>query len=183
MSKRFLLSGFSLVEVLVVLGVIGLLLAIFFPVVGGVQEQARTSKTKAQLAGYATVYQAFKADRGYYPTMGASGAEFNIADDNDAFIETLTGYAADGGPMRDPYARQANPRQTRYYTFIPAEFADTDDPEAAGVDRDQNGVIAASDFKLLPATERPANLHGGVVFYTHVPAKNETGWKQVKSWE
>ena len=190
--------GFSLVEILAVITVIGIVVAILVPVVAGVRTSALESKTRAQLAQYTIAYQAFRADRGFFPTMGAPGAEFNVAANNDVFIATLSGFLPNGArPAPGSVAAVANPRGTAYYAFQAGEFALADDPAQPGalvdafgnpnivavIDRDGNNLIARADFSLLEASLRPEAVPGGVVFYVHAPRGHDAGWRTILSWE
>ena len=190
-SGRF---GFSLVELLVVVGVLALLMGLLLSLVSVVQDRARREQTRAQLAAYTLAYEAYRADRGYLPTMGAEGAEFRLSGNNAVFIETLTGYTLEGGPSRHPNAVKANPRRERYYTFSPNEFAAANRPFAgqlvdafgnpnivAVIDRTGSGVLRADDFAGLAREDRPESLLGRVVFYVANPEQNPE-WEQILPW-
>lgn len=61
-------SGFSLIELLVVLGVITILIALFTSVIGGAMERARSVRCEAQLRGFGPAVQMFRdANRGQLP--------------------------------------------------------------------------------------------------------------------
>ena len=58
-------SGFSLVELLVVIGVISLLLALLLPVIGSVRRAANATKCLANVHQWAQAYQMYlSANRG-----------------------------------------------------------------------------------------------------------------------
>ena len=189
-------NGFTLIELLAVIAVIGILMAILIPSVGMVQRSAAKSKTRSQFAQYATAYEAFYGEMGYYPSMGASGSEFALEGHNAVFIETLSGFSADGGNPATPYARKANPRRLRFYTFAESEFGlpgtdvegelvdGLDNPHIyVVIDRDRDGVIKPADFSALDSALRPANaLRGGVFFYSAKTGDNPD-WEWILSWE
>ncbi len=187
--------GFTIVEVLLVVAVIAILMALLIPVATTVRDSAMRNKTRAQLAQYATAYEAFRADRGHYPSMGASGAEFNLRGNNSVFVETLTGRGLDGNPATNAYALRANPARERYYTFSAAEFAPAGHPHEGEIvdafgnpnivvvtDRRGDGVVRSADFQILPAERRPQTLMGGVFFYTANPGEN-TEWEWILTWD
>jgi prepilin-type processing-associated H-X9-DG protein/prepilin-type N-terminal cleavage/methylation domain-containing protein len=57
-------AGFSLVELLVVIGVVGLLLALLLPVIGSVRRAANATKCLANLQQWAQAYQAYLSGNG-----------------------------------------------------------------------------------------------------------------------
>lgn len=194
--KRRARDGFTLIELLAVIAVIGILMAILIPSVGMVRRSAAKSKTRSQFAQYATAYEAFYGEMGYYPSMGASGSEFDLKGNNAVFIETLSGFSADGGNPTSAYARKANPRRMRFYSFVESEFglpeSDVEGEIVDGfdnpnihvvIDRDRDGVIKPSDFQALDRALRPTNeLRGGVFIYSANTDENPD-WEWILSWE
>lgn len=63
--------GFTLLELLVVMAIIGILAAIGLASFGGVQAKARDAKRKNDLASFARAMEAFYGDRGRYPVITA----------------------------------------------------------------------------------------------------------------
>jgi type IV pilus assembly protein PilA len=64
--------GFTLVELLIVVAIIGILTAIAMPLYAGVQSRTRTSKAQGDMRGVATAISAFAAHCGGLPAPGAS---------------------------------------------------------------------------------------------------------------
>lgn len=60
-------KGFTLVELLLVLVILGTLAAIVVPKFAGRTEQARVTATQTQIANFGVVLDAFEVDNGYYP--------------------------------------------------------------------------------------------------------------------
>jgi general secretion pathway protein G len=60
-------AGFTLVELLLVVTIIGILAAIVVPKMVGRSEQAREVAAKADIASMKTALDAFEVDNGYYP--------------------------------------------------------------------------------------------------------------------
>jgi type IV pilus assembly protein PilA len=64
-------KGFTLIELLVVVIIIGILAAIAIPIYIGVQNNAKDSSTKSDLANAKTAYVAFYTDKGQDDTLQA----------------------------------------------------------------------------------------------------------------
>ena len=60
-------SGFTLVEMLLVITIIGILAALVIPKMVGRSEQARVTAVHANLSSIKTALDAFEVDNGYYP--------------------------------------------------------------------------------------------------------------------
>jgi prepilin-type N-terminal cleavage/methylation domain-containing protein len=60
-------AGFTLVEVLVVMGILVLLLAILFPVFNAIRRNQKIERTKATVEAIASGIQAYQNDWGIYP--------------------------------------------------------------------------------------------------------------------
>ena len=61
-------KGFTLIEVLAVLLILGLLAALIVPKVVGRVEQSRIETTKLQMRAIKSALEQFKIDNGFYPT-------------------------------------------------------------------------------------------------------------------
>jgi len=73
-NKRKASQGFTLVELLVVISIIGLLMALLLPAVQKVRVVGMATKTTAQLNQIAVACAQFKADTGFYPPDNAADA-------------------------------------------------------------------------------------------------------------
>src|SRR5881397_1488197 len=60
-------SGFTLVELLLVLVILGILAAIVIPKFSGRTEQAKEQAAVTQISTFRTALDAFEVDNGYYP--------------------------------------------------------------------------------------------------------------------
>lgn len=89
-------AGFTLVELLLVLVILGVLAAIVIPKFSGRTEQARETAAKTQISGFSTALDAFEVDNGYYPS-GSEGLGELIEKS-----KTATNW-------RGPYLKQAIP--------------------------------------------------------------------------
>lgn len=82
-AGRWSRAGFTLVELLLVLVILGTLAAIVLPKFAGRTEQARITAARTQLATFATALDAFEVDNGYYP-KGSDGLKDLILQPRDA---------------------------------------------------------------------------------------------------
>lgn len=76
-------AGFTLVELLLVLVILGTLAAIVYPKLAGRSEQARITAARTQIAAFSTALDAFEVDNGYYP-KGKTGLEELITQPRDS---------------------------------------------------------------------------------------------------
>jgi prepilin-type N-terminal cleavage/methylation domain-containing protein len=77
--------GFTLIELLVVITVVAILMALLFPAFNGVQDQAKRTQAKNDMAQIITAVNAFYTEYGQYPCgaqTGNDGQDFFADDDN-----------------------------------------------------------------------------------------------------
>jgi general secretion pathway protein G len=73
---RPFLTGFTLIEIMVVLIIIGILASLILAGVFGAMENARKSRAEADIATLETAISMYNADIGSYPAGGGSGNSF-----------------------------------------------------------------------------------------------------------
>jgi general secretion pathway protein G len=76
-------KGFTLVELLLVLVILGTLAAIVIPKFAGRTEQAKITAAKTQISTFSTALDAFEVDNGYYP-KGNDGLSVLVVAPRDA---------------------------------------------------------------------------------------------------
>ena len=67
--------GFTLVELLIVMGIIALLISLLVPTVTSSLRKARRTRVQMELAGISTALDAYKTDFGDYPRFGFDAAD------------------------------------------------------------------------------------------------------------
>ena len=70
-------GGFTLVELLVVIGIVVLLVALLLPALTRSVQSARRTRVKVELSGIATALDAYKSDFGDYPRLGTAADPIN----------------------------------------------------------------------------------------------------------
>lgn len=78
LTSRYSCHGFTLIEIMVVVFIIGILLAIVAPKLIGRTDDARVVEAKAQIKNFDTALKLFKMDNGFYPST-EQGLESLIA--------------------------------------------------------------------------------------------------------
>src|SRR5213080_2549118 len=74
LARSFRASGFTLVELLIVIAIIAILVGLLFPAFKGVQDQAKRTQTKNDLTQIVTAVNAFYTEYGKYPTAATTDA-------------------------------------------------------------------------------------------------------------
>ena len=82
-SRRRPTSGFTLVELLLVLVILGTLAAIVLPKFSGTSQRSRIVATQTQISAFATALEAYDVDMGSYP-QGKNGLQDLIQQPRDA---------------------------------------------------------------------------------------------------
>jgi prepilin-type N-terminal cleavage/methylation domain-containing protein len=181
-------KGFTLVELLCVIAVIGLLAALIFPGIGAARRLANKARTKVQFSQWAAAIESYRSEYGCYPALHGSYLINPPGQATDAttlhlFHDILAAKRRDGSVL-PPYTAGTNSQfpeaQNRklisFYSFSEADFSGATSPSpnllrdafdnteiAMLVDRNLDGVIkAGSDFTTLPAvgglTPSPADF-------------------------
>src|SRR5690625_702237 len=126
--NEFKKSGFTLVELLTVIAIIGVLAAILVPVVGKVRESAGETAGRAQFSQWAQAFELFRQEYGFYPDFATTPgndvttAEILINHNPERFYEALTGRKATGTTndrieSTDEGYSAGNVRAASFYTF------------------------------------------------------------------
>lgn len=90
-------KGFTLIEILVVVAIIGVLSSFLMANFIGARERARDSKRKTDLAQIQSALEFFRSDHGYYPPSTGGNKKLKICGPGKDFtgIDTTTTYMKD----------------------------------------------------------------------------------------
>ena len=104
--------GFSLVELLAVIGIIALLLGILLPVLGGARSAARDAVLQSQLNDLQTAITNFQTDENRYPGY-FSAAQMGLDDNEQGGLTMMENIMIDlaGGVTADLVGDQPTPRK------------------------------------------------------------------------
>ncbi|MEX2044755.1 MAG: prepilin-type N-terminal cleavage/methylation domain-containing protein [Opitutus sp.] len=146
MKSPWKTGGFTLVELLTVIAIIGILAAILIPTTASARMAAKKAKARAQYAQWGAAIESFRLEYGHYPTFETSGGGANKVNGNTTgeanltavhrFYETLVGARRDGSSLPDPVfgtpppPAAQNPRRIAFITFAEADMVpwNTADP-------------------------------------------------------
>ncbi len=97
-------ASFTLVELLVVMGIIGLLIALLFPAIGAARQAANRNRAEAEVKAIEVALRGYLRDYGKFPTQ-TSGTDFtyNTGTNYVALIDTLRAINTNTNPRREVY--------------------------------------------------------------------------------
>lgn len=195
--------GFTLIEILCVLAIVGTLCGLLFPTFGHARRAATMARTKTQFAQWTAAIESFRSEYGCYPVFAADNLVNGGATAVEhPFHDVLAGRHRDGSALTlgSPAAAQ-NRRAIAFRVFAAAEFNEAKLlQDATGhsviavlVDRDLDGVVKmGADFSALPSVngQTPATsdfpvsgVRAGVIFYALAPGATLSNPSFVFSWK
>ncbi len=143
-------QGFTIVELLIVIVVIGILAALVITTYSGIQAKGRDSQRSADIATIVTQLEAYKSDKGNYPSL----TQLNTATFRASDMKSLDGEAlADPSNPCNP-ATASNcvvstlPAIGKVYAYAPLD--------AAGASCEADATLCAQ-YTLSAKYEKPVN--------------------------
>lgn len=121
-------GAFTIIELLVVIGIIAVLAGIFFGVADGVRERGRISRAETELGLIAQYLEQYKAHYGDYPYVAVADSKSASSttqregeDGNVALYDALNGWrAVDGTDLRPDRQRAVIDRSKFEHAFTPS---------------------------------------------------------------
>ncbi|MEO7701050.1 MAG: type II secretion system protein [Opitutus sp.] len=202
------LGGFTVIELLAVIAIIGLLAAILFPTLSAARVSANKARTRVQFNQWAIAVTAFRSEYGYYPSIDPSNKVNGGVDAVDhPFHDVLAGRKRDGSALAPTSAAALQNR--KLIQFCSFAESDVTDPSSSNpnllcdafgntdivmlADRNLDGVINSGDFGPdlpLASGTRPdlndfpvAGIRAGVVFYCAAPRGTAEAPQFIFSWK
>jgi prepilin-type N-terminal cleavage/methylation domain-containing protein len=187
-------GGFTLIEMLTVIGIIVILMGLLFPAFKGVQDQAKRTQAKNDLTQIVTAVNAFYTEYGRYPTTATTDA---------AATYGPGGSTTENGGLFSELRATSTTLNTRQIVFIsPPDAKDQNNPRsgiktstggyydpwgseyAVALDADYNNQVANPYTSNAGATP---NLQNGVIAWSlgkdHVQGTDFKASDDVISWQ
>jgi general secretion pathway protein G len=135
-ARRHLSRGFTLVELMIVVVILGLLATIIMPRMLGRPEQARRMKAKVEIRNIESALALFKTDTGRFPTT---------SEGLDALVSNpgIRGYDSEGYLDRVPL----DPWHNRYIYMSPGAQNRDYDLKSYGKDGEEGGTGDDADIE------------------------------------
>lgn len=108
-------KGFTIVELLIVIVVIGILALLVITTYSGIQAKARNSKRQTDIQAIQTQLEAFFSQNGYYPSWGDMTQGANATGNDPATWVASNMKSLDQDALTDP----SNPNGSRYLQKTP----------------------------------------------------------------
>ena len=131
--------GFTVVELLAVIGVIALLCGILVPTLGAARSAALRAKTRMQFAQWTAALEQYRQEYGYYPAVGTAG-RLATAADTVKFVRTLSGRNVDGSAIAGTADLNGNAKRIAFLAFTVGDFFDPDHLDS-GADYDGDELL------------------------------------------
>lgn len=165
MKKR----AFTLIELLTVIAIIGVLMALLFPAIGGAMDNAKKAQAKNDLMQVRTGVTGFYTEYSRYPNLGGSAGDTGITNEADnAKLFNILRYAKDSSE-----ATEQNPRGIVYLDLKQARegadkpkgaidskgcfFDPWGEPYKFAIDTNYDNIIGDSEGGVtLPYTDIPS---------------------------
>jgi general secretion pathway protein G len=129
-------AGFTLIELMIVVVILGLLATIVMPRILGRPEQARRMKAKVDISSIKSALALFKTDTGRFPTT-SEGLEVLVSDPG------IRGYNSDGYLDKVPM----DPWGNKYVYLSPGVYSKDYDLESYGKDGENGGTDNDADIE------------------------------------
>lgn len=126
--------GFTLIEILVVIAIIGLLAALLVPVIGTAMQKVQITTMRSKYSGWVSAIEQYKSVYDYYPILrkGATVGDdehYNLGEGDTGlnFVKALSGRDPETGEkLTKEDQRNFNRRGRSFCEFSPEDFTQED---------------------------------------------------------
>ncbi len=127
-------SGFTLVELIAVISIIGILASVLFPAITGIRKRATRATSQAAFSQLANGVLKYKQTYGHYPDIFESTSTYSPASDHlhrldgnseycHRLIKSMTGKQASGLPLTRDDRQRFNRNAEEFYAFSKEDFS------------------------------------------------------------
>jgi type II secretory pathway pseudopilin PulG len=172
-------GGFTLLELLVVVGIIMLLAGLMLAGFGGIRDRARNLRAKRDVAQLKTAWDTYYADYSGFPE-NAIGEAVSITESDIACIQILRGIPHADDTEAVQLFRAMNPKRISYMDFHhkTTEFNDPwGNKYRVSLDDNYDGEVSVPDEDILGGT-----LHMSVAVWSAGKDGDDDTDDDVKTW-
>jgi prepilin-type N-terminal cleavage/methylation domain-containing protein len=158
-------QGFTLLELLAVIAIVGVLAGILIPTTTAARASAHRARTRVQFSQWAAALEAFRQEYGSYPDFATGGAALiNAAAttetaDAHCFHDVLAGRRRNGSALQGSALAQ-NSRRVRFVTFAESDFVRPSDVAARRNSASELNLVRDAFHNTSIAIVVDANLDG-----------------------
>lgn len=180
--------GFTLVELLTVIAIIGILAGVLFPAIGGIRKRATRATSQAAFSQLANGILKYKQTYGFYPDIATSAGTYTTASDtkhllngNPAYchnlIKAVSGKQVTGAALAAADRNRFNRNAEEFYAFAKEDYFDLTAATAGNpvlidrfgnhnirliFDTDNNGSIRSQTGVTIPDELQPISTTAGL---------------------
>ncbi len=172
--------GFTLLEILCVIGVIGILTSILIPSVSMARRSSLSAKSKAQFHQYIFALEAYCHEYGRYPYFFYEEDCVNLKERGTEFVKALSGHGPypGYGELTSAEVQRLNPKRIAFYHFNEWEFDEKGLLRDAFENPNIYIRIDTEEKGLLKIKDKP--VAAKIAIYSQ--KSDGEGYQDVRSW-